>query len=246
MKGIVSVLTVLILSLQVLFSASLSAYPVTAVILDAGHGGYDPGAVGYVSGTELLEKELTLALALRVGEQLERKNNLDTFYTRIDDSFISLEDRLALVNSINPGPGERALVVSLHFNASDTPDANGFEALVKEEFRYIPFISGDAPPWRISYFSGVSLKRYQQELQMENVELGRSLSEAFSGMFPESRGRGIKEQNIYILNGAIWPAVLFESAFLTNPEESSMLSDPEWMEKASDAIVEGILRYIDR
>ncbi len=241
MRRVLTFACLSLILLSTLPASAFSAYPISTVILDAGHGGYDPGAVS----DTLLEKELTLDLAFLVGDEIEKRSNLDVMYTRIDDSFVSLEDRLALANSVFPGMQQRALVVSLHFNASVSEDASGFEVLVKQEARQVPVIVEDAPDWRISYFTTARLQAFQQELNLENLELARSLSDSFGESFPSSRDRGVKEQDIYILGGSIWPAALFEGGFLTNREECLSLSEPGWMEKAAEAIAEGILAYAD-
>ncbi len=233
----------LLFALQ-LSASTISSYPISTVILDPGHGGYDPGAVSN-DRDPILEKDLTLELAFRIGDELEHESDINVLYTRIDDSFVSLEDRLALANSVFPGMDQRALFVSLHFNASTAEEASGFEVLVKNELKAVPFLLSDSPDWRISYFATASLKTFQQELNLDNLELARSLMNSFSDMFPSRKDRGIKEQDIYVLNGSIWPAALVESGFLTNEEECAIISDPSWIERAAEAIAEGILTYIN-
>ncbi len=234
----------LVLVSSLIAAGDLFSLPVTTVILDAGHGGYDPGAVSHLGDEPLLEKDLTLFLAFRVGEVLERESSLDVLYTRTDDTFLSLEQRLERANSVFPGGDSSALFVSLHFNSSTTEDPNGFEVLVKEEHRAVPFITRDAPQWRISRFVNYRLKVVQQQLNLENLELARSVIDSFSRTFPDLRSRGIKEQDVYVLNRSLWPSILFEGGFMSNTTEYTFLSDPDWLEKAGEAIAQGILEYI--
>lgn len=235
----------LILTYSLLGASNVFDLPVSTIILDAGHGGYDPGAVSYLGDEPLLEKDLTLSLAFRVGEVLQEDSSLEVLYTRTDDSFISLEQRLELANSVFPGGNSSALFVSLHFNSSPVVDPNGFEVLIKDGPRVVPFITSDSPQWRISRFVSSSLKVAQQQLNLENLELARSVMESFSRTFPELRSRGVKEQDIYVLNGSLWPSILFEGGFMSNTTEYRFLSDPQWLHKAGQAIAEGILEYIE-
>ena len=234
----------LVLTGSLIAAEGLFSLPVSTVILDAGHGGYDPGAVSELGDEPLLEKDLTLVLAFRVGEVLERESSLDVLYTRTDDTFLSLEQRLERANSVFPGGDSSALFVSLHFNSAPVEDPNGFEVLIKEEHRPVPFITPESPQWRISRFVSYRLKVVQQQLNLENLELARSVRDSFAWTFPDLRDRGIKEQDIYVLNGSVWPSILFEGGFMSNTTEYAFLSDPCWLEKAGEAIAQGILDYI--
>ncbi|MBN2861034.1 MAG: N-acetylmuramoyl-L-alanine amidase [Sphaerochaetaceae bacterium] len=241
----ITLTVLLILICSLLGASNVFALPVSTVILDAGHGGYDPGAVSYLGDEPLLEKDLTLSLAFRVGDVLKKEGSLEVLYTRTDDSFISLEQRLELANSVFPGSNSSALFVSLHFNSSPVEDPNGFEVLVKEGPRVVPFITSDSPQWRVSRFVSSRLKVTQQQLNLENLELARSVMDSFSRTFPDLRSRGVKEQDIYVLNGSLWPSILFEGGFISNTTEYRFLSDPQWLHKAGQAIAEGILDYIE-
>ena len=220
--------------------ATVYSYPVSTIIIDAGHGGVDPGAVGI---DNLFEKDVTLALSLRLKDNIERNSDLKVVLTRSDDTFIRLEDRVAISNSTFPGWNESALCISIHVNGSTSTTSSGYEMLVRESNKSAPFISTVSENWAVSYFSHTSFTQLRRALNQASYGIAHSIRTAFSHSFPDSRDRGIKEMDVYVLRNNIWPSVLIEAGFITNQKEASLMKDPSWLDEISQTIWEGILQY---
>ncbi len=220
--------------------ANVYSHPVSTIIIDAGHGGVDPGAVG-IDG--LLEKDITLALSLRLKDNIERNSDLNVVLTRSDDTFIQLEDRVAISNSTFPGWNKSALFISIHVNGSTSTTSSGYEMLVRESNKSAPFISVLSENWAISYFSHTSFTQLRRALNQASYGIAHSIRTAFSHSFPDSRDRGIKEMDVYVLHNNIWPSVLIEAGFITNQQEALLMRDPTWLDEISRSIWEGILQY---
>jgi N-acetylmuramoyl-L-alanine amidase len=213
---------------------------VSTIILDAGHGGVDPGAVG-IDG--LLEKDITLAISLRLKDHIERNSDIRVVLTRNDDTFIELKDRVAISNSTFPGWEKSALFISIHVNGSTSSSSSGYEVLVRESNKNAPFISTQSEDWAISYFSHTSFNQLRRSLNQASYAIAHSIRTAFFHSFPHSRDRGIKEMDVYVTNNNIWPSVLIEAGFITNQQEASLMKDPSWLDDLSQSIWEGILQY---
>jgi len=214
------------------------------IVVDAGHGGKDPGAIG-PSG--VYEKDVALALALVVGKRLEEELGCEVIYTRKTDVFLALEERTAVANKVGAD-----LFLSIHANASPSRNVSGIETF------YLNFSKNDKAAEVAARENGTSLKevgdlelilfdlmanskinessRLANEIQTALVDgLGRS----YSGV----KDLGVRQGPFYVLLGATMPSVLVETAFISNHTEEKRLNNPKYRQKAADGIVRGVYNY---
>jgi N-acetylmuramoyl-L-alanine amidase len=207
-------------------SRTTQIQPFGVVVIDAGHGGQDSGAI--IGG--VAEKDLTLDLAQRVDRLLEQEG-IATVMTRMDDSYISLAERTALTNRIST-----CIMVSLHFNEGNKPVSTGIETYYADHqiapggpiFSWLPFLE----------------KAAGQKPNAESQNLAASVQDALIARTNASN-RGIKAEQFFVIANVRHPAVLVEGGFLSNKEDSEKLASADYREKMAQAISEGILRYRD-
>ena len=202
-------------------SASRGNYDVLnkVVYLDAGHGGYDPGA----SYFGISEKSLTLAIQSRVKDKLEAEG-YQVVTTRTSDTYVDLTDRSRAANA-----SESDIFVSIHINASGSSAAQGIET-----YYYQPYAEY---PSRINATYHANPTRLSMSDTLANA-LQSSLINATG-----AQNQGVKRQTFAVLRETTSPAVLLELGFLSNPQEAARLNTSAYQETLANAIVAGIKRY---
>jgi N-acetylmuramoyl-L-alanine amidase len=192
------------------------------VVIDPGHGGNDEGARSH----GLVEKQMTLDVALRV-EQMLRSLNFPTVLTRRDDHYVSLADRVAIANKV-----DNSIFLSIHFNQSRDGSGNGVETFYADQkippdldWTWIGFFSKPQPP---VVDNGETLAGFIQT----------SLATKLNGL-----NRGIKSRSLYVVRHTRSPAVLVEGGFISNMFEAQMLTNSDYRDRLAAAMVEGILSY---
>ncbi len=179
------------------------------IFIDPGHGGKDEGAKS-TSGPRCFEKSFNLTTSLQL-EKFLKDAGYDTVLTRGDDTFIPLRIRSSFAN------GNRAnLFVSVHYNASESPKAEGIEVYY--------FESGD--------------QREVKSKKLAQAVMNRLMVNT------KSKGRGVKAGNLAVLREANMPAILVEGGFMTNENELNKIRDPEYMKKIALSITQGINDYL--
>jgi N-acetylmuramoyl-L-alanine amidase len=214
------------------------------VVIDAGHGGKDPGAMG-PSG--LMEKDVVLDIAKRLRELMQQEPQWRVTLTRDTDVFIPLEERTAIANA-----KAADLFVSIHVNAAERPDAHGIET-------YFLDLATDEQSMRVaarenattlSKVSGLQLilrdllmtsKRNESSLLAGSVQ--QALVQAPGGG-KTGRDLGVKHAPFLVLLGAEMPAILVETGFVSNPVEERKLAEPKYRAEAARAIFAGIKEYL--
>jgi N-acetylmuramoyl-L-alanine amidase len=220
---------------------------ISRVVIDAGHGGHDQGAEG-VHG--LLEKDLVLDIALRLGSLVETRIGAEVVYTRSDDTYIALRDRTALAN-------ERKADLFLSIHANSTPSATKAAGI---ETYYLN-ITGSKEGMDVaarenatsdqSVFELASLiqKIAKQEKAEESREFANRVQSALFSLeaknVPGAKNRGVKSAPLVVLIGAHMPSVLVEIGFLSNSREESLLKKPDYRQKLAEALFKGVTRYTD-
>ncbi len=183
------------------------------VVLDAGHGGKDTGAIGF--GT--YEKDINLAITLRVGQILESRG-VNVEYTRTNDTYLTLTERAEFANNLNA-----ALFVSIHNNSATNAEAHGTET-----YYYAPITDSDL------FWQKAERSRLANCIQDQLVKsLGR-------------RDRGVKQDNFTVLVKTKMPSALAEISFLSNAEENALLVSSSYQARAAQAIADGILEYLGK
>jgi N-acetylmuramoyl-L-alanine amidase len=223
------------------------------IVLDPGHGGHDPGAVG---SNNLYEKDVVLDIALKVKKILMEDPLNEVFLTRERDVFIPLEERTAIANRKNAD-----LFVSLHANASPRREAKGIET-------YLLNWTDDEEAIRVAAReNAISLKKMRaMNKQMDIVDviksdlirenkrdesiklanyIQRSLVSNLDGHRKRIINLGVKQALFYVLFGAKMPSVLVEVSFISNPEEESLLSNDSYRTEIAKGIARGLGTYLN-
>ncbi|MDR3124356.1 MAG: N-acetylmuramoyl-L-alanine amidase [Endomicrobium sp.] len=216
------------------------------IVLDAGHGGEDPGAIG-VNGTK--EKDVNLAIVQELKSILDNDNDYEVILTRKDDTFIPLAERTNIANEHNAD-----LFISIHCNANLNKNANGFEIYFLSE----KATDSEAAATAVLENSVLELegkpnkKRalLQEMLWSMTANEYMNASSELSAFILEKMplrlkipNRGIKQASFYVLRGAQMPSVLVECAFLSNYAEEAKLNTRRFRAAIADSIYEGIVKY---
>lgn len=215
------------------------------IVIDAGHGGHDPGAVG-ARGTR--EKDVVLQIALKLARKLREDLGLDVVLTRSTDVFLELQERTAIANQVGAD-----LFVSVHANAALNRASSGIETY------YLNLAKTEKAAQLAAKENGTSLEKVSL-LQavlfdlMANYkindsahlaeEVQKALHRKVNGHFSSTRNLGVKQGPFYVLVGATMPSILVETAFLSNEREEERLNDPSYQDDAAEGIAEGVRQYI--
>ena len=214
------------------------------IVLDPGHGGKDPGAIG---GGGIAEKDIVLAVAKKLARKLKQDMGVEVVLTRTDDRFIPLEDRTAIANA------EAAdLFVSLHMNASPNGEAKGLETYYLDN-------TTDEASLRLAARENATSRKNVSDLQFilsdmtQNMKLEDSITlahrlhdslvDGMSKKLDDVKDLGVKKALFYVLVGARMPSVLVEMFFITNKIEGRVMSQESYQNAVVDALYDGIVKY---
>lgn len=229
--------------------SAAAAAPRKLVVVDAGHGGVDPGAHG-PSG--VLEKDVALAVARRLAVLLRQEPDLEVRLTRDADTLIALRDRPRMANRWRD-PEQPALFISIHCNASTSRNAVGYETYFlsdakTEDARRVARMENEAERFETPVAApGDPLSFILQDLR-QNQHLRESSSWAadiqrrLRAVHP-GPNRGVKQAGFTVLNGAFMPAVLVEIGFITNTAEEAMLADAKQQDRIARELAAAIRDY---
>ncbi len=218
---------------------------VRRVIIDAGHGGHDTGAIG-AKGT--LEKDVSLAIAKKLAARLEEAG-LEVLLTRDDDTYVKLEDRSRFANR-----QKGDLFISVHCNAAPSRAMRGIET-------YTLNTSSNRYSIRLAARENSTTERGVGDLQYILADLAtkantgesahlaervqRSLVRNLSGEYKGVKDLGTKEALFFVLLGAKMPAILVETSFLSHPEEEERLASDEYQQSVADSIAEAVGGFLE-
>ncbi len=228
----------------------INKWKFNVVVIDPGHGGKDPGAIG-VNGIK--EKDINLAIAKELGSLIKRNNNdLDVVYTRDDDTFVELYKRGKIANE-NKGD----LFISIHCNSMPKKRSNvrGFEVYLLRPGRTKEAI--DIAEFENSVISLEDNPNRYKKLTDENFILvsmanasNMRYSETFADMLNTEwikqdflPSRGIKQAGFYVLVGASMPGILIESGYISNKEDAKYLNTKRGQQQVANSIYEAIIKY---
>lgn len=220
------------------------------VVLDAGHGGKDPGKhskYGYK------EKDIALKIALEVGKSLEKLKDFKVVYTRKTDVFVELKDRAKIANDANAD-----LFISIHCNAHHT-EAYGTETYVLDlkntnknfevakaeneviflEEDYEKHYEGFDPN---SPISSIGISLLQEEYTEQSILLASYIEKNFANNL-KRKSRGVKQASLWVIHQTAMPSVLIETGFITNKEEGAYLYSSKGQDEVSGSIYKAILEY---
>jgi N-acetylmuramoyl-L-alanine amidase len=216
------------------------------IVIDAGHGGHDTGTIG---PTGLMEKDLCLDVALRLGKLIRLKlPGADVVYTRPDDTFVPLEERTRIANE-----AKADLFISIHANSSHDAQARGIET-------YYLNLKGSAEAMEVAARENASssdgihdlediVKRIARTEKIdESKEFAQDVQDSLSKSVQKNaklvKNRGVRKAPFVVLIGADMPSILTEISFLSNPADERMLKQPEHRQRVAEGIYQGVAGYL--
>jgi len=222
---------------------------IDTVVIDPGHGGKDPGAIGH----HVYEKDITLDIAKKLGTMLERNLGLNVVYTREEDVFIPLWKRTKIANS-----AEGKLFISLHVNAtSKSPHTKGYETyllrpgktdqaieVVKRENAVIELEKENYAYTDLKNENYIIASMAQNSFMKESEDLASLIQEHMSDNLQGiTNNRGVKQAGFHVLVGATMPNVLVEVGFLSNKKEANNLTKSYYRRNIAESIYKAIADF---
>ncbi len=216
------------------------------IVIDAGHGGHDTGTIG---PTGLMEKDLCLDVALRLGKIIQQRlPGADVVFTRSDDTFIPLEERTHIANE-----AKADMFISIHANSSQDTGARGIET-------YYLNLRGSAEAMEVAARENATDDQGIHELQDmvkqiartekidESKEFAEDVQDSLSKRIQKTartvKNRGVRKAPFVVLIGADMPSILTEISFLSNPADEKMLKQPEHRQRVAEGIYQGVASYL--
>ena len=219
------------------------------VVLDAGHGGKDPGN----RGGGFQEKDIALSIILKIGAELEKDKNIKVVYTRDSDVFIPLEKRGKIANDAkadlfvsvhcnahnSQAEGTETFVLGIHRNSTNFEVAKRENSVIFLEENYEVTYDGFDPN---SPESSIGMTIMQEEYLDQSILLADFVQKKFTNDLKRTN-RGVKQAGFIVLHQTYMPSVLIETGFLTNKKEGPYLNSSAGQSKMADAIVDAIRDY---
>ena len=216
------------------------------IVIDAGHGGHDTGTIG---PTGLMEKDLCLDVALRLGKLIQQKlPETEIVYTRADDTFIPLEERTHIANETRAD-----LFVSIHANSSPDHGARGVETYYlnlkgSPEAMEVAARENAVSQGSIHDLEDMVKKIARTEKIDESKELAEDIQDSLSKRIQKTvkpvRNRGVRKAPFVVLIGADMPSILTEISFLSNPADEKLLKQPEHRQRIAEGVFAGVTSYL--
>jgi N-acetylmuramoyl-L-alanine amidase len=227
-----------------------SRFRIAAIIIDPGHGGKDPGAIGNPSvdgkPVRAVEKDIVLEVSKRL------KNRLAQMYpgkrllmTRDRDVFYSLEERVAIANSVPLAENEAVIYISVHANYVFNPSVRGYEVwYLSPDFRR-NLLDKSRNSEDSADILAIKNAMLEEEFTTESVILAQSILRSLGRTFGKSMpSRGIKAEEWFVVRNSRMPAVLVELGFVSNAQDARLMTGEEGLQKLTDALYNGITEFI--
>jgi N-acetylmuramoyl-L-alanine amidase len=219
---------------------------ISRIVIDPGHGGHDTGTIG---PTGLMEKDLCLDVALRLGKIIQQRlPGAEVVYTRSDDTFIPLEERTRVANE-----SKADLFISIHANSSHDHAARGIET-------YYLNLKGSPDAMEVAARENATAQESIHDLEDIVKKIARSEkideSREFAADIQESlarriqklnktvKDRGVRKAPFVVLVGADMPSILTEISFLSNPADEQLLKKPEHRQRVAEGLYQGMANYL--
>jgi N-acetylmuramoyl-L-alanine amidase len=216
------------------------------IVIDAGHGGHDTGTIG---PTGMMEKDLCLDVALRLGKLIEQKlPGADVVFTRSDDTFVPLEDRTRIANE-----AKADLFVSIHANSSPDHGARGVETYYlnlkgSPDAMAVAARENAVAQESIHDLQDIVTKIARTEKIDESKEFAEDVQESLAKRIQKTakpvRDRGVRKAPFVVLIGADMPSILTEISFLSNPADEKLLKRPEHRQQIAEGVFQGVASYL--
>jgi N-acetylmuramoyl-L-alanine amidase len=216
------------------------------IVIDAGHGGHDTGTIG---PTGLMEKDLCLDVALRLGKLIQQKlPGAEVVYTRSDDTFVPLEERTNIANE-----AQADLFISIHANSSPDHGARGVET-------YYLNLKGSPDAMEVAARENAVSQQGVHDLEdlvkkiarTEKIDESKELAEDIQDFLSKRiqrnakpvKNRGVRKAPFVVLIGADMPSILTEISFLSNPSDEQLLKKPEHRQRIAEGVYQGVAAYL--
>ena len=216
------------------------------IVIDPGHGGHDTGTIG---PTGLMEKDLCLDVALRLGKIIEQHlPGAEVIYTRSDDTFVPLEERTNIANQ-----AKADLFISIHANSSRDSGARGIET-------YYLNLKGSAEAMEVAARENATAQEGVHDLETlvkkiaqtekidESKEFAQDIQDSLAKRVQKNgknvKNRGVRKAPFVVLIGADMPSILTEISFLSNPADEKLLKQPEQRQRVAEGLYQGISSYL--
>jgi N-acetylmuramoyl-L-alanine amidase len=220
---------------------------ISRIVIDPGHGGHDTGTIGPHG---LMEKDLCLDVALRLGHEIEEKlPGAEVVYTRKDDTFIPLEQRTAIANE-----AKADLFISIHANSSHDEAARGIETYylnfaTSAESMEVAARENALSQESLHDLQDIIKKIARNEKVEESKELASDIQDSLTHRLQlvsqNERNRGVKKAPFVVLIGANMPSVLSEISFISNPSDEKLLKKTDQRQRVADGLYRGIASYLE-
>jgi N-acetylmuramoyl-L-alanine amidase len=214
------------------------------VVIDAGHGGKDTGSIG---PNGLLEKDLVLDVALRLGRLIAKQLGAEVVYTRSDDTFIPLGERTAIANRVKAD-----LFISVHANSSSDSSATGVETYYfnlhgDKKATDVAMRENATDESAISDLNDLLKKAVLQTKLEESKEFAQKVNDSLTAsaikMNSNAHDRGVRKAPFVVLIGASMPSILAEIGFVSNPHDEKLLKRNDQRERIAEALLKGVTEY---
>jgi N-acetylmuramoyl-L-alanine amidase len=227
-----------------------SHFSIAAILIDPGHGGKDPGAIGEqsIAGKKLrvVEKEVTLAISLKLYAALKAKYpDKQILITRQGDSYPTLEDRVDMANSVDLAQNEAIIYVSIHANSSFNKNAKGFEVwYLNPEYRRT-LVDSNKPGGPKQEIAPILNAMLEEEFTTESIILARNITTGLQAAIgADSQNRGVRADEWFVVRNARMPSVLIEAGFVTNPDEGRLLARDDYLARVADGVYNGLVDFV--
>jgi N-acetylmuramoyl-L-alanine amidase len=217
------------------------------IVVDAGHGGHDTGTIG---PTGLMEKDLCLDVALRLGKIIQQRlPGADVVYTRSDDTFVPLEERTHIAND-----AKADLFISIHANSSHDHEARGIETYYlnlksSPDAMEVAARENATAQESVHDLEDLVKKIARSEKIDESREFASDIQESLAKRIQKSykpvKDRGVRKAPFVVLIGADMPSILTEISFLSNPADEQLLKKPEHRQRVAEGLYQGVASYLE-
>lgn len=216
------------------------------IVIDAGHGGRDPGAIGK-SG--LMEKDVTLKLAKLLRDRLSERLGSKIILTRDKDVYLPLVERTGIANSLDAD-----IFISIHANSSPKRSATGIETYIlsaakDEATRRLAARENSASASSMNDLEFILNDMLKTAKSNDSMRLAATVHEnlvrGLRGKYSGVRSNGVKGAPFYVLVGTRMPSILVEVSFISNPEEERRLKDERYLREVTEGIMAGIVKFVN-
>jgi len=228
----------------------MSRFRVAAIIIDPGHGGRDPGAVGTLSAngrnTQIFEKDIVLRVAGDLRNRLiQAYPDKRILMTRDSDIYRTLEQRTDMANAVTVKDNESVIFISIHANFARNANARGYEVWHIKSGTQRRLLD---PSMRNNYSSDIQHileSMLNEEFNTESKLLANSIINGFGGVFGNTLpSRGIRENDWFVVRNSRMPAVLVELGFLSNRQDAILMTSEDGLQKLTQSLYNGIINFI--